>query len=142
MYYLVGFWRRLAAELLDSLIIGVVLAIVFNYIFGFEKDSKTSEYITTGLYVLYATLLPIYWKGYIIGKRIMKIHIERVDGNPLTLWMMIKREVIGKQLLSVLTFGVAIIISAFMVGIREDKRSIHDFIAGTHVVKDGYEIND
>ncbi|RCX21475.1 RDD family protein [Fontibacillus phaseoli] len=33
-----------------------------------------------------------------------------------------------------LTFGIGIIISALMVGLREDKRSIHDLIAGTEVV--------
>lgn len=31
------------------------------------------------------------------------------------------------------TLGIAAIVSAFMVGIREDKRSIHDLIAGTYV---------
>ncbi len=30
-------------------------------------------------------------------------------------------------------FGIAAIVSAFMVGLREDKRSIHDFVAGTYV---------
>ena len=35
-----------------------------------------------------------------------------------------------------LTLGIALIVSAFMVGIREDKRAIHDFIAGTYVTYD------
>jgi uncharacterized RDD family membrane protein YckC len=35
-----------------------------------------------------------------------------------------------------LTIGIGAIVSAFMVGIREDKRAIHDFIAGTEVVHD------
>ena len=32
--------------------------------------------------------------------------------------------------------GIGYIVSAFMVGFREDRRSIHDFIAGTEVVYD------
>ncbi|XID94897.1 hypothetical protein ACF3MZ_10435 [Paenibacillaceae bacterium WGS1546] len=35
-----------------------------------------------------------------------------------------------------LTLGVGLIISAFMVGLSEDKRAIHDYIAGTKVVYD------
>lgn len=133
---LVGFWRRFWAEILDSLIVGTLFWLIFNLIFGLDAESNTNEVITTILYILYATLLPVYWKGYIIGKRILKIHIERIDGEPINLWTMIKREVLGKQLLNITTLGIAWIISAFMVGLREDKRGIHDLIAGTHVVKD------
>lgn len=39
-------------------------------------------------------------------------------------------------LVYVLTLGIGIIVSAFMVGMREDRRAIHDFIAGTEVVWD------
>lgn len=35
-----------------------------------------------------------------------------------------------------LTLGIGLTISAIMVAIREDKRSIHDFIAGTYVTTD------
>lgn len=44
---------------------------------------------------------------------------------------MFLREVIGKFLLSYITFGVATIVS--MVIFRKDKRAIHDFIGGTYV---------
>lgn len=47
-------------------------------------------------------------------------------------WTMIKRDLIT-GLVYGLTLGIAIIVSACMVGIREDKRAIHDFIAGTYV---------
>lgn len=133
---LAGFWRRFWAEILDSLIIGMLFWLLFNLIFGLDEESLLNDVITTILYILYATLLPIYWRGYILGKRIMKIHIERIDGEPINLWTMIKREVLGKQLLNIATFGIACIVSAFMVGLRKDKRGFHDLIAGTHVVKD------
>ena len=32
--------------------------------------------------------------------------------------------------------GIGVIVSAFMVGLREDRRAIHDFVAGTEVVWD------
>ncbi|PYF08300.1 RDD family protein [Ureibacillus chungkukjangi] len=136
MQNLAGFWRRLGADILDTVIVIGLIWIVFNLIFGFDYSSDIINNITSGLYVIYATLLPIYWKGYIIGKRVMKIHIERIDENPINFWTMIKREVIGKQLLAYVSLGIAPILSAFMVGTREDKRAIHDFIAGTHVLRD------
>ncbi|MDI7741072.1 RDD family protein [Lysinibacillus fusiformis] len=136
MEELAGFWRRFWAEILDSLIVGTLFWLLFNLIFGLDEESLTNDIISTIIYILYATLLPVYWRGYIIGKRILKIHIERIDGEPLTLWTMIKREVIGKQLLNIATLGIAWIASALMVSLREDKRGFHDLIAGTHVVKD------
>jgi len=139
MHELAGFWKRLWADLLDLIILGLLLWILFDLIFNFDYTSEVMTNITSSLYVVYATLLPIYWKGYILGKRIVKIHIERVDGESIDFWTMVKREVIGKQLLSYVTLGIAPILSAFMVGTRNDKRAIHDFIAGTHVLKDAIE---
>ena len=136
MYYTAGFWRRFAADILDSIVIGGLLWVLFDLIFGFDYSSTVMDIVTTILYVVYAIFLPIYWGGYNVGKRIMKIHIERVDGQLLNFWTMFKREVLGKQLLFLITFGIAGIVSAFMVGIREDKRGLHDLIAGTHVMKD------
>lgn len=37
------------------------------------------------------------------------------------------------SIIYVITLGLGFIISAIMVAAREDKRSIHDFIAGTYV---------
>ncbi len=45
---------------------------------------------------------------------------------------MILRVLLGGLIYGV-TFGIGVIVSAFMVGMREDKRSIHDFVAGTYV---------
>lgn len=66
----------------------------------------------------------------------MKIKIMRVDDEPLTLKNMLLREVVGKFLLSSVTFGISSIVSLFMVIFREAKRAVHDFIGGTYV---GYE---
>ena len=32
------------------------------------------------------------------------------------------------------TLGIGVLVSAFMVGLRQDKRGLHDFMAGTQVV--------
>lgn len=44
--------------------------------------------------------------------------------------------VVVAGLLYFITFGIGFIVSVIMVAVREDKRAIHDFIAGTEVVWD------
>lgn len=53
----------------------------------------------------------------------------------LGIGMMLLRNVVAGVAYT-LTLGVGLIVSAFMMGIREDKRSIHDFLAGMYVTYD------
>lgn len=122
-----GFWIRFGASLLDGIIIGIPLAIISYLIFG---DSDT-WFTTLGSY-LYFILLPTLWVGYTLGKKMLGIRIVKLDDTDVSFWTMIKRHFIA-GLIYALTLGIGVIVSAFMVGIREDKRAIHDFIAGTYV---------
>ena len=127
-----GIWIRLGASLLDGLIIGVPLLIISYAISGDPRQ----EHFTDFLSGLYSLLLPIFWNGYTIGKRICGIQIRKINEfQPPTVWTMIKRNIVA-GLVYGLTCGIAVIVSAFMVGLREDKRSLHDLIAGTEVVHD------
>lgn len=126
-----GFWARLGANLLDGLIIGIPLSIISFLISGNWQDTP----ITSLGNILYSILVPVLWTGYTVGKKILGIRIVKVDGSKLGYGAMILRVLVG-GLVYALTFGIALIVSAFMVGIREDKRAIHDFIAGTYVTYD------
>ncbi|CAM3523226.1 RDD family protein [Paenibacillus lupini] len=128
-----GFWRRLGAAILDGLIIGIPLAIISSILFG-KADSAFSNIVS----FLYSLLIPIIWNGYTIGKKICSIQIKRLDGMPIGIGTMLLRQLVGGLIYAV-TFGIGAVVSAFMVGLREDKRAIHDFIAGTVVVHDGSE---
>ncbi|SFF22944.1 Uncharacterized membrane protein YckC, RDD family [Paenibacillus catalpae] len=132
-HYHAGFWRRFGAAILDGLIIGIPLAIISLIIFG-----KGDTLFTNIVSFLYSLLIPIVWNGYTIGKKICGIKIKRLDGMPIGIGTMLLRQLVG-GLIYGFTFGIALIVSAFMVGLREDKRAIHDFIAGTVVVHDGEE---
>ncbi|MCM3634862.1 MULTISPECIES: RDD family protein [Paenibacillus] len=127
-----GFWIRLGAALLDGIIIGVPLYVLSLIISGDTNRDVWTDILSA----LYSLLVPVFWNGYTIGKRICGIRIRKIDDfMPPTLWTMIKRNIIA-GLVYGLTCGIAVIVSAVMVGVREDKRSIHDFIAGTEVVHD------
>jgi len=122
-----GFWIRLGASLLDGIIIGIPLALISLALLG-EADT----WFTSSTQLIYSLLVPVIWTGYTVGKRILGIRIVHLDDTDISFWTMIKRDLIT-GLVYGLTLGIAIIISAIMVGIREDKRAIHDFIAGTYV---------
>jgi uncharacterized RDD family membrane protein YckC len=125
-----GFWIRFVALLLD----GIFLSVFFSILrfLGFPFEDWDDSWLVQALY---AMLLPLYWSGYTIGKRIVGIRITRMgtEGDAPGFVPMLLR-VLVSNLLYAITFGILIIISAFMIGLREDKRSIHDLIAGTQVV--------
>ncbi len=125
-----GFWIRLGASLLDGLIVGIPLFIISLLITG---GLEGREYFTDVISFLYTLLLPVFWNGFTIGKRICGVQIRKLDGSSPGIGTMLLRNVVGGLVYS-LTLGIAVIISALMVGLREDKRAIHDFIAGTEVV--------
>ncbi|MNH74713.1 RDD family protein [compost metagenome] len=129
-----GFWIRFGASLLDGLIIGLPLTIISVLITGSWETDR--QYLSDTLLALYTLLTPIFWNGYTIGKRICGIRIVRFDdGEPPGLGTMLLRNVVA-GLVYAATFGIAIIVSAIMVGSREDKRALHDFIASTKVIRD------
>lgn len=128
-----GFWIRFFAKLLDQLLI--ILPLAHLFVLVLNKDLETTEYVFSLLYYL---LLPVIWSGYTVGKRFVGIRIVKVDGTDVHLGNMLLREVIS-QLIYYLTFGIALVISGLLVIFREDKRALHDLLAGTCVVYRGDE---
>jgi uncharacterized RDD family membrane protein YckC len=124
-----GFWIRLAARLLDGLILGAAIGLL-SLLLGLDISRGRNPFGI--LEILYFIIVPLAWFGYTIGKKICSIRIVKVDGSKLGVGAMILREFVG-ALIYGFTLGIAAIVSAFMVGLREDKRSIHDLIAGTYV---------
>jgi len=128
-----GFWIRFGAGLLDGIIVGIPILIISLILFDGEA---ARDNFTNIISILYSLLVPVFWKGYTIGKRICGIRITKVsDGSPPTIGTMLLRNIVA-GLVYAITLGIGLIVSAFMVGLREDKRAIHDFIAGTEVVWD------
>ncbi|MGE7184255.1 RDD family protein [Peribacillus sp. NPDC006672] len=124
----VGFWKRFLAGFLDFLIVSIPVAIIFGLITGDWENENFSTFV----HFLYLLIVPILWYGYTVGKRIMGIRIVRVDGKKLGIGTMLMRHFVATLVYAV-TLGIGYIVSAFMVGLRKDHRSIHDFIAGTYV---------
>ncbi|MGO4890672.1 RDD family protein [Anaerobacillus sp. MEB173] len=123
-----GFWIRVLANILDTIVIMVPLTVISFMITGtWEGDIYTSF-----LSILYYLIIPVVWFGYTVGKRIVGVRIVKVNGEKLGFGAMLMRVFVASLVYGI-TLGIALIVSAFMVGLRKDKRSIHDLIAGTYV---------
>lgn len=127
-----GFWIRLVANIVDTILMWVPFIIIGFLVAGTIQGNTTITVLSYVVSLLYSLLLPVLWSGYTIGKRIFGIRIIKVNGEKLGIGAMIMRVVVAGIIYG-LSLGIAVIVSAIMVGVRKDKRAIHDFLAGTYV---------
>ncbi|MDA0799477.1 MAG: RDD family protein, partial [Chloroflexi bacterium] len=78
--------------------------------------------------LLYAPVLLGIWSTT-VGKRALNMYVLKLDGSPVGFWRALGREV-AKGLMAI-PFGLTF----WFVAFREDKRGLHDLIAGTVVVQ-------
>lgn len=138
-----SFLRRLAARVIDGLLITVPIVLIaavlfpntFHAYFDVETSYAALDAIIALVSLTYVVVFPLFKNGQTIGKYLMSIRIiseaENTELNPL---QMILREFVA-QLLYGITLGILLIISGLMVIFRKDKRSIHDLMASTSVKK-------
>ncbi len=138
-----GFGPRAAAFIADGLIVFLALLFVRLPVFFasmFTGDSLTGkaflfhysflDVLCWVLTVLYFILLT-YFTGSTLGKKLMRLRVEREDGEPLRLIDVIYRETVGRFLSGILCLGY------FMILADRDKRAFHDWLCGTRVIYEG-----
>lgn len=132
-----GFWVRVVASIIDSVIVTALLGVLMPIFFDTSfRDYLLAENYTGGgpdllnlvLSFLYAGILVARW-ATTVGKRALTMYIVRVDGSQVGFGRAVGRE--AAKLLSALLLGIGL----FMIGLRADKRGLHDLIADTVVVK-------
>jgi uncharacterized RDD family membrane protein YckC len=85
------------------------------------------------MYVLYAPIALALNNGATWGKQACRQRVVIADGRAICFWRALLREVVVKWLFSLLI--IPYWVSALMVGVRKDKRGLHDLIVGTRVVR-------
>lgn len=124
-----SFEKRVRAFAIDTS--GVMLFIILALPF-----STQNIYISYGISI--ASFIGFYifphflTPGQTFGKRIQKIRIVDLEGNPVKLWVVILRDV-TRVLFSVLTFGIYLVVAFFVMN-EKTSRTIHDYIFKTKVV--------
>ena len=122
-----GFWIRVLATLLDNIIIGIPLNIVF-LILG-DEGGASSQGLQTLILALYTIILWVRW-GRTVGGRIVGLRLVRVDGQPITYGTAVVRY------LMLIVSIVALLLGVIWVAFDKRKQGWMDKAAGTFVIRD------
>lgn len=137
-----GFPIRAIAYLIDIAILNIVLIFVrvpvwFVRIFAYDSFLFRDILFKFSIYDIFLYILSAfyfiamtYFEGATVGKRVMSLKVENINGQKLTLLNVIYRETIGRYLSSILFIGYLMIIG------NRNKLSLHDRLCDTHVIYD------
>ncbi len=142
-YEIAGLGSRFIAALMDSLIIGLSVLLLYAIVMGIiALSSMTADDIATmwffagltlasflvlwGYYVLFETL----WNGQTPGKRLAKMQVVRLDGTPISFTESAIRNVVRLVDFLPLGYGIGAIVMFF----DPQSRRLGDMAAGTLVV--------
>jgi len=124
-----GFWRRVAAAILDGLIVGAVTAPFSIGMSSGNRYSATASSISTVVSWLYSALMESSAKQATLGKMALGIRVTDLDGNRIGFGKATGRYF--AKILSALILGIGFLMVAF----TERKQGLHDMLAGTLVVR-------
>ena len=130
-----GFWIRLGASVIDSIILFSILAAIYYSVFKFIAPIMPSGrfimiFISISWFIKIAYLVTFWaWRGQTPGKMLTGIKIIRTDSSPIT-WQYVFLRYLG-YIISTITLCIGFIWIAF----DDRKQGLHDKIADTYVVK-------
>ena len=131
-----GFWIRLVALFVDNIVtaaaISILIAIFTDVSPGAYMQNMDSsngaEFISWVFNLGYAPVLLGIW-ATTIGKRAFNMYVLKLDGTPVGFW-----RALGREFAKILS-AIPLFAGFWMVAFREDKRALHDILAGTVVVQ-------
>lgn len=141
-----GFWIRFGANLIDSIVLLIPLWVLntiillvtgvstFDYTTGVvDENAFLGGYILALLVniligVLYFVVLESSNNQGTVGKMAVGVKVVDVNGERITFARSLGRY-FSKMLSGIMYIGY------IMIGLTKEKRGLHDFIAGTYVVK-------
>jgi uncharacterized RDD family membrane protein YckC len=127
-----GFWRRVAAALIDGILVGVVSWIVTLIFSGISEGAEVTAQILVliAAYGYYAGMESSSYQAT-VGKIALGIQVTDLNGNRISFGRALGRNL--AEILSALILGIGYIMVAF----TPKKQGLHDMIAGTLVVQKG-----
>lgn len=136
-----GFFVRLAAYIVDSIIVGAALLTVRFPLWILRLSDGNNilfrdiifKYSITDIlfYVLHVTyfILMTYFAGATLGKRLFHIRVVSSENRDFTFFEIVYRETVGRFLSSIILY-----IGYLMVIVNGDKLGLHDILSDTRVV--------
>jgi uncharacterized RDD family membrane protein YckC len=127
-----GFWRRVAAAVIDGILVGIVSGIVTAIAGGISDDARVIAQLLllVAAYVYYAGMESSVYQAT-VGKIALGIQVTDLNGNRISFL-----RALGRNLAEILS-ALILLIGYIMVAFTAKKQGLHDMIAGTLVVKKG-----
>ena len=146
-----GFWIRVGARMIDGLVLGVPLLVLFFLLMpnAFKAQGEISNpfiaaFATFNITYLLVSLLIsgcyevmlLRYRGGTVGKMACGLKVVRADGSDLSwgvcfgryfMWNVLSRSI------PILNF-VLVLVSSIMAGTDAEKRALHDRVCDTRVV--------
>ncbi len=136
-----GFFVRLAAYLIDCLIVGAALLViripttllewttsenilVKDFIFQYSVLEITCYLLSAAYFILLT-----YFTGATIGKKVFHLRVISTEDRKLTFFEVAFRETVGRFLSKLIIY-----VGYFMIGIHKNKWALHDMLSDTEVV--------
>ena len=142
-----GFWLRLAAFLIDLILVGLVLGpitykpLVSNigpdaspkdvlafYMGGTTQAFAISMLVQMGYWLYYASLESSRWQAT-VGKRLLGLYVTDLSGNHISF-----ARASGRHFAKLLSQFI-LMLGFLMAGFTEKKQALHDMLAGCLVLK-------
>lgn len=132
-----GFWVRSVSLIIDSIVSSAAISaliLIFTdispsaYFWDPNTNYPAADFINWTFSIVYAPLLLGIWSTT-IGKRALNMYVVRLDGARISFWRAFGREF--AKIISFIPLGAGF----WMVAFRQDRRALHDLIAGTVVVQ-------
>jgi len=139
-----GFWIRVVAFVIDSLILAVAFyAVMIPVGFGLfgagvaDVDGENLGLVlgAAGMFVLVSLAAQAAYQVYFLtkhgatpGKMLLGLKVIRSDGGPISMG-----RAVGRMFANALS-GIVLYIGYIMAGLDEQKRALHDHICDTRVI--------
>jgi uncharacterized RDD family membrane protein YckC len=129
-----GFWRRVAAVIIDGILLGIVTAPLILALAGgntYEQASRSASgsLVSTVVSWLYYALMESSAKQATLGKMALGIMVTDLEGRRIGFGRATGRYF--AKILSALILGIGFLMAAFTAR----KQGLHDMIAGTLVIR-------
>ena len=145
---LAGRWERLGASFLDGFLMMLIMLPAmwfggfFSAVLQAARDGERSPMSLTLGWMAVSFILFVLIQGYPLlrtgqtwGKKLVGIRIVDLDGDvPALAPLLVKRYLVGTLLGQVPVLGALYGLTDALFVFRQDRRCIHDLIAGTQVV--------
>ena len=129
-----GFWLRLVAFIVDSIIAtSIAFALLAPFVDGvfsqtWDEEFGVADVVDIVVDVAYFGTLVAIWQAT-LGKRLFGLYVVRSNGSRVGFGRAVARY------FAYYLSGIILLIGFIMIGVRKDKRGLHDLICDTVVRK-------